>query len=64
MARLPISYKLHTLVTQNFESVVTSYPFEVWKLDGVGLISPKSSASHIYILGKEINKETVVDFFK
>ncbi|XP_024196030.1 uncharacterized protein LOC112199214 [Rosa chinensis] len=53
-------------------------PFDVWGLDAVGPITPKSSASHSYILAatdsfskwaeavplKEIKKENVVDFIK
>ncbi|XP_024172199.1 uncharacterized protein LOC112178258 [Rosa chinensis] len=57
---------------------ISSYPFDVWGLDAVGPITPKSSASHSYILTatdsfskwaeavplKEIKKENVVDFIK
>ncbi|XP_062007333.1 uncharacterized protein LOC133724588 [Rosa rugosa] len=57
---------------------IASYPFDVWGLDAVGPITPKSSAGHSYILAvtdsfskwaeamplKEIKKENVVDFIK
>ncbi|XP_050369337.1 uncharacterized protein LOC126787508 [Argentina anserina] len=55
---------------------VASHPFDVWGMDAIGLITPKSSAGHMYILAaadffskwaeaiplKEIKKENVVDF--
>ena len=57
---------------------VASWPFEAWGLDVVGPITPKSSASHSYILAatdyfskwaeaiplREVKKENVVDFIK
>ncbi|XP_061999282.1 uncharacterized protein LOC133716611 [Rosa rugosa] len=57
---------------------IASYPFDVWGLDAVGPMTPKSSAGHSYILAatdsfskwaeavplKEIKKENVVDFIK
>ncbi|CAL8118079.1 unnamed protein product [Prunus armeniaca] len=57
---------------------ITSWPFDVWGLDVVGPIAPKSFDSHSYILAatnyfskwaeavplKEVKKENVVSFIK
>ncbi|XP_020426562.1 uncharacterized protein K02A2.6-like [Prunus persica] len=57
---------------------ITSWPFDVWGLDVVGPIAPKSSDGHSYILAatyyfskwaeavplKEVKKENVVSFIK
>ncbi|XP_050378239.1 uncharacterized protein LOC126795444 [Argentina anserina] len=55
---------------------IASHPFDVWGMDVIGPITPKSSAGHMYILEatysfskwaeviplKEIKKKNVVDF--
>jgi len=64
--------------SEHFQPTVASWPFEAWGLDGVGPITPKSSADLSYILAatdyfskwaeaivlREFKKENVVDFIR
>jgi len=63
---------------ESLHLTVASWPFEAWGLDVVGPITPKSSASHSYILAatdyfskwveaiplRKVKKENVVDFIR
>ena len=73
---MSITCQLHPQPPDPLQSTVASWPFEAWGLVVVGPLTPKSSATNMYILVaadyfskraeafdfKEVKKENVVDF--